>query len=56
MKTMKLMATTALGVVTGMRVNEIPHGRLKQSGYGKDMSSHALEDCTVVRHVMVKHR
>ena len=27
---------------------------LKQSGYGKDLSMYALEDYTVVRHVMVK--
>jgi aminobutyraldehyde dehydrogenase len=38
-----------------MLVNEMPHGGLKQSGYGKDMSSYALEDYTAVRHVMVKH-
>ncbi len=38
-----------------MLVNEMPHGGLKQSGYGKDMSTYALEDYTVVRHVMVKH-
>jgi aminobutyraldehyde dehydrogenase len=38
-----------------MLVNEMPHGGLKQSGYGKDMSAYALEDYTVVRHVMVKH-
>ncbi len=38
-----------------MLVNEMPHGGLKQSGYGKDLSSYALEDYTVVRHVMVKH-
>ena len=38
-----------------MLANEMPHGGLKQSGYGKDMSSYALEDYTVVRHVMVKH-
>ncbi|MCA0272546.1 MAG: gamma-aminobutyraldehyde dehydrogenase [Proteobacteria bacterium] len=38
-----------------MLVNEMPHGGLKQSGYGKDMSMYALEDYTVVRHVMVKH-
>jgi aminobutyraldehyde dehydrogenase len=37
-----------------MLVNEMPHGGLKQSGYGKDMSAYALEDYTVVRHVMVK--
>ena len=38
-----------------MLVNEMPHGGLKQSGYGKDMSLYALEDCTAVRHVMVAH-
>lgn len=38
-----------------MLVNEMPHGGLKQSGYGKDMSSYALEDYSVVRHVMIKH-
>lgn len=38
-----------------MLVNEMPHGGLKQSGYGKDMSSYALEDYTVVRHIMLKH-
>jgi aminobutyraldehyde dehydrogenase len=38
-----------------MLVNEMPHGGLKRSGYGKDMSVYALEDYTVVRHVMVKH-
>ena len=37
-----------------MLVNEMPHGGLKMSGYGKDMSMYALEDYTVVRHVMVK--
>jgi aminobutyraldehyde dehydrogenase len=38
-----------------MLVNEMPHGGLKQSGYGKDMSAYALEDYTVPRHVMIKH-
>ncbi|GIW29224.1 MAG: gamma-aminobutyraldehyde dehydrogenase [Meiothermus sp.] len=38
-----------------MLVNEMPHGGLKQSGYGKDMSLYALEDYTVARHIMVKH-
>jgi aminobutyraldehyde dehydrogenase len=33
---------------------EMPHGGLKASGYGKDLSLYALEDYTVVRHVMVK--
>jgi len=37
-----------------MLASEMPHGGLKQSGYGKDMSLYALEDYTVVRHVMVK--
>jgi aminobutyraldehyde dehydrogenase len=34
-------------------VNEMPHGGMKLSGYGKDMSLYGLEDYTVVRHVMV---
>jgi aminobutyraldehyde dehydrogenase len=38
-----------------MLANEMPHGGLKQSGYGKDMSIYGLEDYTVVRHVMVAH-
>jgi aminobutyraldehyde dehydrogenase len=37
-----------------MLVNEMPHGGLKQSGYGKDLSLYALEDYTVPRHVMVR--
>jgi aminobutyraldehyde dehydrogenase len=36
-----------------MLVSEMPHGGLKQSGYGKDLSMYALEDYTVPRHVMV---
>jgi len=36
-----------------MLTNEMPHGGLKQSGYGKDLSMYALEDYTVPRHVMV---
>jgi aminobutyraldehyde dehydrogenase len=38
-----------------MLTNEMPHGGIKQSGYGKDMSLYALEDYTAVRHVMVAH-
>ncbi len=38
-----------------MLVNEMPHGGMKSSGYGKDMSMYALEDYTVARHVMVKY-
>jgi len=37
-----------------MLVSEMPHGGVKQSGYGKDLSLYALEDYTAVRHVMVK--
>ena len=37
-----------------MLVSEMPHGGLKRSGYGKDLSMYALEDYTTVRHVMVK--
>jgi aminobutyraldehyde dehydrogenase len=37
-----------------MLANEMPHGGVKNSGYGKDMSIYALEDYTVARHVMVK--
>jgi aminobutyraldehyde dehydrogenase len=35
-------------------VSEMPHGGFKRSGYGKDLSVYALEDYTVVRHIMVK--
>lgn len=38
-----------------MLTNEMPHGGIKQSGYGKDMSIYALEDYTAVRHVMINH-
>jgi aminobutyraldehyde dehydrogenase len=37
-----------------MLVSEMPHGGVKRSGYGKDLSMFALEDYTAVRHVMVK--
>src|SRR5215470_1932145 len=37
-----------------MLASEMPHGGVKSSGYGKDLSMYALEDYTVVRHVMVK--
>ncbi len=37
-----------------MLVSEMPHGGLKKSGYGKDMSMYAIEDYSAVRHVMVK--
>ncbi len=33
-------------------VSEMPHGGVKQSGYGKDLSMYALEEYTTVKHVM----
>jgi aminobutyraldehyde dehydrogenase len=36
-------------------VSEMPHGGMKASGYGKDMSVYALEDYTVPRHIMIAH-
>ena len=38
-----------------MLTNEMPHGGMKMSGYGKDLSMYALEDYTVARHVMFAH-
>ena len=35
-------------------VSEMPHGGFKHSGYGKDMSIHAIEHYTELKHVMVK--
>ncbi len=37
-----------------MLTTEMPHGGMKQSGYGKDMSMYGLEEYTTARHVMVK--
>jgi acyl-CoA reductase-like NAD-dependent aldehyde dehydrogenase len=34
--------------------SEMPHGGFKESGYGKDQSMYAVEDYTVVKHVMIK--
>jgi betaine-aldehyde dehydrogenase len=33
-------------------VSEMPHGGIKSSGFGKDMSIYALEEYTTVKHVM----
>lgn len=38
-----------------MLTSEMPHGGFKMSGYGKDLSAYALEDYSVVRHVMIAH-
>ena len=37
-----------------MLASETPHGGVKSSGYGKDLSVFSLEDYTSIRHVMVK--
>ena len=34
--------------------SEMPHGGFKNSGYGKDMSIHAIEHYTELKHVMIK--
>lgn len=38
-----------------MLANEMPHGGMKMSGYGKDLSMYALEDYTIPRHIMFAH-
>ena len=38
-----------------MLTSEMPHGGLKRSGYGKDLSNYALEDYTCPRHIMLAH-
>jgi aminobutyraldehyde dehydrogenase len=38
-----------------MLATEMPHGGMKLSGYGKDMSMYGLEDYTAIRHIMIKH-
>ncbi len=35
-------------------VSEMPHGGFRESGYGKDMSAYAIEDYTVIKHVMAR--
>ena len=37
-------------------VSEMPHGGLKRSGYGNDLSSYSLQDYSVVRHIMAKFK
>jgi aminobutyraldehyde dehydrogenase len=37
-----------------MLCSEMPHGGMKKSGYGKDMSMYGLEDYTSIRHIMIK--
>ena len=33
--------------------SEMPHGGLKETGYGRDLSMYALEDYTEIKHVMI---
>jgi acyl-CoA reductase-like NAD-dependent aldehyde dehydrogenase len=32
----------------------MPHGGFKESGYGNDLPVYALDDCTRVKHDMIK--
>jgi hypothetical protein len=34
--------------------SEMPHGGVKGSGFGKDMSMYALEECTAIEHVVLE--
>jgi betaine-aldehyde dehydrogenase len=34
-------------------VSDMPHGGMKQSGFGKDMSAYSMEDYTVLKHVAI---
>lgn len=38
-----------------MLPSEMPHGGVKRSGYGKDLSVYSLDDYSAVRHIMVRH-
>ena len=35
--------------------SEMPHGGVKGSGFGKDMSQQAVLEYSVGRHLMIKH-
>lgn len=37
-------------------LSEMPHGGFKESGYGKDLSTYAIEDYTRVKHAMLNLR
>lgn len=37
-----------------MLATEMPHGGVKKSGYGKDLSMYSMEDYSTVRHIMLK--
>ncbi len=40
----------------GVFATEMPHGGMRLSGYGSDLSMAGLTDYTQVRHVMFAHR
>ena len=58
-KAMKTVARLRYGITWVnthlVSCSEMPHGGMKSSGYGKDMSIYALEDYTVPRHIMISH-
>ena len=35
--------------------SEMPHGGLKRSGYGSDLSIYSLENYSIMRHIMISH-
>jgi 1-pyrroline dehydrogenase len=39
----------------GLTASELPHGGIKDSGYGVDRSIHALDEYTAIRHIGVMH-
>jgi aminobutyraldehyde dehydrogenase len=39
----------------GVNASEMPHGGVKSSGYGSDLSIYCLEHYTTPRHVMIRH-
>ncbi|WP_116473929.1 gamma-aminobutyraldehyde dehydrogenase [Zobellella maritima] len=58
-KAMKVAAALRCGITWvnthGVATSEMPHGGMKASGYGSDMSVYALEGYTSVRHVQIAH-
>ncbi len=39
----------------GINATEMPHGGVKSSGYGSDLSVYCLEHYTTPRHIMIRH-
>jgi aminobutyraldehyde dehydrogenase len=39
----------------GVNATEMPHGGVKSSGYGSDLSVFCLEHYTTPRHIMIKY-